>query len=179
MGWHRFKTQAFGATASQWLLVGFLVLLHTSFVAPRHAFHTSITRVDYNAKDKTFEVSMRVFTDDLELALGKDNAGRKFAVVNGDANDSFVEKYVRKHFALLNAQKQKKTYTYVGKEQEGEATWIYFEIPCREAINGFAIEQAIFFEVFDDQTNLVNFNYLTEKKSYLFKGEQKVQELGF
>jgi len=153
-------------------------IAHSPF-ATAHAFHTSITRVDYNAKEKSLEVSMRVFTDDLELALNKDNGGRKFQVINGDANDSFVEKYVRKHFALRNVQKQKKTYAYVGKEQEADATWIYLEIPCRESINGFSIEQAIFFEIFEDQTNLVNFNYLTEKKSYLFKGEQKIQELGF
>jgi hypothetical protein len=144
----------------------------------RHDFHTSITRMDYNAKEKSFEVSLRVFTDDLESALSKENGGQKFVVVNNDKNDAFVEKYVRKRFGLLNAQKQKKAYTYVGKEQEADATWIYMEIPCREMPNGFAVQNEVLFELFDDQTNLLNLNYQAQRKSYIFKGEQKVHELG-
>ena len=147
------------------------------FTPQTHAFHTSVTRMDYNAQTKTFEVSLRVFTDDLETTLAKNNSGRKFLVVNGDANDSFVEKYVRKHFALLNAQKQKKPYSYLGKEQEVDATWIYLEIPCREPIAGFSVQQAVLFDAFDDQVNLLNLKYLTQKRSYIFKDDQKIQRL--
>ena len=157
--------------------LGFLFVLLSSFQT-RHAFHTSVTRMDYNAQAQAFEVSIRVFTDDLETTLTKDNNGRKFLVVNGDANDPFIEKYVRKNFALLNAQKQKKPYSYVGKEQEVDATWIYLEIPCREPIAGFSVQQAVLFDAFDDQVNLLNLKYLAQKKSYIFKSEQKIQDLG-
>ena len=134
------------------IALGFLFVLLSSSQT-RHAFHTSVTRMDYNAQAQVFEVSIRVFTDDLETTLTKDNNGRKFLVVNGDANDPFIEKYVRKNFALLNAQKQKKPYSYVGKEQEVDATWIYLEIPCREPIAGFSVQQAVLFDAFDDQVN--------------------------
>ena len=159
------------------IALGFLFILLASFQT-RHAFHTSVTRMEYNAQAQAFEVSIRVFTDDLETTLTKDNNGRKFLVVNGDANDPFIEKYVRKNFALFNAQKQKKPYSYVGKEQEVDATWIYLEIPCREPIAGFSVQQAVLFDAFDDQVNLLNLKYLAQKKSYIFKSEQKIQDLG-
>lgn len=144
----------------------------------KHDFHTSITRMDYNAKEKSFEVSIRVFTDDLEKVLSKENGGQKFTVVNEDKNDPYVEKYVRKHFALVTTAKQKKPYSYIGKEQEADATWVYVEIPCPEGLTGFSLQNSIMLDFFDDQVNLVNFNYQGQKKSYIFKNEDKVLPLG-
>ncbi|WP_310586907.1 DUF6702 family protein [Runella slithyformis] len=143
-----------------------------------HDFHTSITRMDYNAKDRAFEISIRVFTDDLEKALSKDNNGQKIVVVNNDKNDPLVEKYIRKHFALITAQKQKKAYSYVGKEQEADATWIYIEIPSQEAVSGLSLQNTIMHDLFDDQINLVNLNYQGQKKSYIFKKDEATLALG-
>lgn len=155
-----------------------LLLCLSAFGFAKHDFHTSITRMDYNAKEKSFEVSIRVFTDDLESVLSKENGGQKFSVLNNDKNDPYVEKYIRKHFAIVTTAKQKKPYLYIGKEQEADATWIYVEIPCSEAITGFSLQNSIMLDVFDDQVNLVNFNYQGQKKSYIFKNEDKVLPLG-
>lgn len=161
-------------------IVSFSVLFLSLFLFSFHLhdFHTSITRMDFNAKDKSFEISIRVFTDDLEKALSKDNNGQKFVVVNNDKNDPLVEKYIRKHFALLTSQKQKKGYTYIGKEQEADATWIYVEIPTQEAIVGFSLQNAIMHDLFEDQINLVNLNYQGQKKSYIFKKDENIIPLG-
>lgn len=162
-------------------LKGFMwVLFLTSFLVSfrLHDFHTSITRMDFNAKEKSFEISIRVFTDDFEKALSKDNNGQKIAVLNNDKNDPLVEKYIRKHFALLNSQKQRKNYSYVGKEQEADATWIYIEIPMQEAITGFSVQNSIMHDLFEDQINLVNLNYQGQKKSYIFKKDESTIALG-
>lgn len=143
-----------------------------------HDFHTSITRIDYNARERSWEVSIRVFTDDLENALSKDNNGQKFVVVNKDKNDAFVEKYVRKHFAFVSSKNQKKSFVYIGKEQEADATWIYIEVPFAEPIAGFSLQNDIMHELFDDQINLVNLNYQGTRKSYIFKNDEKVIPLG-
>jgi hypothetical protein len=142
-----------------------------------HAFHTSITRIDFNPKEKSLEVSIRVFTDDFEAALAKDNNGQKFVVTNNDKNDAAVEKYIRKHFALINDQKQKKSYQYIGKEQEADATWIYIEVPLKENLAGLTLQHDVLQEVFDDQVNLVNIKYNSSKKSYIFKKNEAVHLL--
>ncbi|MFN4146946.1 MAG: DUF6702 family protein [Runella sp.] len=143
-----------------------------------HDFHTSITRIDFNAKERSFEVSIRVFTDDLENALSKENGGKKFVIANNDKNDTYVEKYIEKRFAFLSPQKQKKAMSYIGKEQEADATWIYVEVPFGESIAGFSIQNDIMFELFDDQVNLVNINYNGTRRSYIFKAKEPVHLLG-
>lgn len=170
-------------------VIGLLFINHDGFcghnskivnrnLSNAHAFHTSITRMDYNAKEKTFELSIRVFTDDLETALTKENGGKKVVVVNNDKNDALVEHYIKKCFVLTNAQKQKKTASYIGKEQEGDATWIYIEFPAHDGIAGLTIQNSILHDFFDDQTNLVNINYLSNKKSFIFKKDDNIHALG-
>jgi hypothetical protein len=72
----------------------FLIIHYSLSTAHAHDFHTSITRLEYNAKEKTFEVSIRLFTDDLEKGLSKANNGQKIVVLNNDKNDGLVERYV-------------------------------------------------------------------------------------
>jgi hypothetical protein len=142
-----------------------------------HDFHTSITRMDFNTKEKSFEVSIRVFTDDLEKTLALENNGQKFTVLNNDKNNPFIEKYIRKHFNLLNNQRQKRAYTYIGKEQEADATWIYIEIPMGDNTAGLTLQNDVMHEVFDDQINLVNLKLNATKKSYVFKKNEPTQAL--
>jgi hypothetical protein len=84
-----------------------------------------------------------------------------------------------KHFALITAQKQKKTYSYIGKEQEGDATWIYIEIPINEPIVGYSVQNSLLTDTFEDQTNLVNAKYQSQKKSYLCKKNETTHLLEF
>ena len=139
-----------------------------------HAFHTSITEMRYNPKEKAFEISLRVFTDDLEKTLSANNQNKKFVIENTDKNDSFIEQYVRKHFVVTTSRNQKLIYQYVGKEKEGDATWIYLEMPANESIKGSKIQNSVLMDSFDDQTNIVNIFLKSEKKSYLFTVKNKV-----
>ncbi|WP_138992852.1 DUF6702 family protein [Larkinella sp. C7] len=142
-----------------------------------HPVHTSITQMQYNAAEKTFEVSLRVFTDDLEEALTKENNNQRVRLSDKDANGPLVERYVRKHFGLTSASRQRKPYRYLGKEQEVDATWIYIEIPYNEPVQGSLLQQSMLTDLFDDQMNLVNVSYLTEKKTVLFRKSNTQQVL--
>jgi hypothetical protein len=139
-----------------------------------HAFHTSITEMRYNPKQKSFEISLRVFTDDLEKTLSANNQNKKFVIENNDKNDPFIEQYVRKHFVVTTPKNQKAIYQYVGKEKEGDATWIYLEMPVNEPIRGSKIQNHVLMDMFEDQTNIVNIFVNNEKKSYLFTVKNKI-----
>ncbi|MES2734322.1 MAG: DUF6702 family protein [Bacteroidota bacterium] len=141
---------------------------------PPHAFHTSLAQINYDAKAKVLEVSLRVFTDDLELALSKES-NRKIKLDDTNQQDRLLETYVKKQFGLTDQKGQQKTIHFIGKEFEVDATWIYLEVPCNESINGFSVRNAILTDVFDDQTNVVNLTYLTVKKTFLFKGDNLIQ----
>jgi hypothetical protein len=163
------------------LVLGIILILNTSLRPTTydlrlstHAFHTSITEMRYNSKQKSFEISLRVFTDDLEKTLSLNNQNKKFVIENTDKNDLFIEQYVRKHFVITTPKNQRSIYQYVGKEKEGDATWIYLEMPVNEPIKGSKIQNSVLMDSFEDQTNIVNIFVNNEKKSYLFTIKNKV-----
>ncbi|MDZ7935629.1 MAG: DUF6702 family protein [Emticicia sp.] len=143
-----------------------------------HAFHTSLTEIQYNAKEKSLEISIRMFTDDLETALTKANNGQKVMIGGkNDNSDAVLNKYIQQHFAVITPQKQKKVLTVLGKELEGDATWVYVEIPNSQDFKENILYNNLMQELFDDQTNLVNFLYAGNKKTYLFNAKTRAIEI--
>jgi hypothetical protein len=147
------------------------------FALPVHEFHTSLAQINYNKGTQSFEVSLRVFTDDLEAALTLENQHKKLTI-DQDIADRIIQQYLEKHFALLNGQNKKKPMNYVGKEVEVDVTWIYVEIPANENPSGFRLQNSIFTELFDDQVNIVNLKYLDTATTLLYNANQTVQTTG-
>lgn len=162
----------FSSSLSSFLpfLLSSLFLL-TSF-KPKHDYHVSVTQMQYNASSRSFEVSIRIFTDDLEKALSQSHSKQRFVIKDNDQNDRFVEEYIRKSFVLTDSQKRNAPIKYVGKEQEADATWVYLEIPFQGALNGCKLLNVTLMEVFDDQVNMTNVKFQSEKRTFLFKKGQ-------
>jgi hypothetical protein len=124
----------------RFLLLG--VMLSLGLMAfKKHAFHTSITEMRYNAKEKSFEISLRVFKDDLETVLTKENQGKKIVLDKTEKFDPQIDKYIQKHFVWFNARNQRVPYHYLGKEQEGDAMWLYIEMPAQDPISGSKLQK--------------------------------------
>ena len=73
-------------------------LLLSLFILPVvHDFHFSRTRADYNIKTNTLQMSMNVFTDDLELAVSNmGNEGFKIDLEFNSVADSLIGIYALK-----------------------------------------------------------------------------------
>jgi hypothetical protein len=159
------------------LLCPFLIFFVLTLSSSVHDYHVSVTQMQYNPALKTFEVSIRMFTDDLERALSQGNDKQRVVVKNNDKNDPLVERYVLKSFVLTDGQKKPVAIKYVGKEQEEDATWVYLEIPFQGPLNGYKLQNSTFMEVFDDQVNMTNIKEVSEKRTFLFKKGQAVHIL--
>ena len=145
-----------------------------------HAFHTSLSEVHYNTKEKSLEISIRMFTDDLEEALTKANNGQKIMIGGKhDNSDAILSRYIQQHFAIVTPQKSRKKLNVLGKELEGDATWVYVEIPECQDLKSHVLYNSIMQELFEDQSNLVNFFYLNHKKTFLFNAKTKASEIEF
>ncbi len=149
-------------------------LLLSSF---KHEFHSSLAEVNYNPASKSLEVSLRVFSDDFGVALGKDNNRAAIKVDESTTHDALIKAYLNKHFALTDKKNVKKPLTWVGKEIAVDVTWLYFEIPVTEDVTGMKLLNSVLFESFDDQVNIVNFTYKGQKKTFLYKPSQSSQIL--
>lgn len=143
----------------------------------RHDFHTSLTQMQFEAKSQTVEISIRMFTDDLETALTRENGGKPVQFGGPTKLDQLLEKYVRKHFVMADSQRKTRAYSYVGYEQEADAHWVYIEMPAAGAdtFKNVVIKQDILMDLFSDQVNLVNIQYNQQKKTVVFRNNQPVQ----
>lgn len=128
--------------------------------------------MQYNPGARSFEVSIRIFTDDLERGLSQSYNKQRFVIKNNDQNDGVVEAYIRKAFVLTDSQQKVIPIKYIGKEQEEDATWVYLEVPFQGNLNGCRLLNATLMEVFDDQVNMTNIRFASDKKTFLFKKGQ-------
>lgn len=123
----------------------------------KHPLHVSTTEVNINAKDKTLEISSRIFSDDFEAILVKlykqktdlNNPGMKTQV------DALVKKYLVSHLQI-KANGKPVELNYIGFEVDHEATNIYFEVEKITAPKSVEVNSTILYDMFDDQMSIVH-----------------------
>ncbi len=154
-----------------------LVLFLGLFLPDLHPFHSSVTEMSYNQKDQSWEISIRLFQDDLEQTMSS-NSGKKFRMIPGDeASEKELDTYLRKHFRFHAGKQISTPYRWLGTEQQQDVIWVYIEIPSSSDLIGSYLENSLLLDEFEDQTNLVSWSFQGQKKSYLFRKTQEVQQL--
>lgn len=126
--------------------------------AAAHKFYTSLARVEYNAEGKAAEVTLRVFADDLELALRR-RAGREVRLDRTKDADQLVLAYLRDTFELKNRDGEVKALKWVGMELRAGVAWLYVEAEMPEGLSGARLRDHVLFELFEEQVNTVSVRY--------------------
>jgi hypothetical protein len=144
--------------AAALLLVCALLRPAPSPAAAPHKFYTSLARVEYNAAGKSVEVTLRVFADDLERALGR-REGREVRLDRKDEADRLVPAYLRDKFELKNRDGEVKALKWVGMELSAGQAWLYVEADMPEGLSGARLRDHLFFELFAGQVNTVSVRY--------------------
>lgn len=159
------------------LLKILLVVLHFAFCilhspVQAHTFHTSLTRMDYNAEEKSVEITIQVFAHDLETALEK-RAGKRVNLEKSKEAGQLILGFLGERFVLKNKSGEAKSLQFVGKEQSADAVWLYLEARMPEGLNGATLENTIFFDLANDQVNLVTCRFEGKKNDLAFKPNDK------
>lgn len=141
-----------------------------------HRFHTSLTRIDYNADQKLFEVAIQLFTHDLVPLLEK-RTRRRIDLQKTSEVDQLILAYLNENFVLTDKKGDAKTLNWVGKEVDTDTVWIYLETPSTESIEGYSLQNTLFFESFPEQSNLVICRYEEKKADLMFKVGDRVKEI--
>ncbi|MEM0999147.1 MAG: DUF6702 family protein [Bacteroidota bacterium] len=136
--------------------------------AGAHDFHVSITDVRHNPEQKSLEVAVKIFTDDLESALEGLGAPplRLHTEREHPKTDSLLARYLN-HRIQFDVNDQQVTGNFLGKEYETDATWCYIEFADVPDPTTITVTNRLFFERFDDQSNLVHLEVHGKKKSLL------------
>ena len=161
------------------------VLFLCSSFADFHPMHLSISEVTYSEKDKSLQVMHKIFFDDLEKhieelekAVGREVNLRLSSEQENPQADEYIRKYVESHFKLT-ADGKAYTGTYLGKEYETDAVWIYVEVPKIKRPKQLDVSDTFLIEFYDDQSNFVHFNINQQKKSLRFQKGKEQQQISF
>ena len=140
-----------------------LLLLILSAVLPtselaRHEFYVGLTEVVYTETSQTYQVTMKLFTDDLEkgvyLSSGDSiQLGTRF---EHQKSDSLVYHYIKDKFQLSDAGKKPLDLEFVGVETEFDVTWVYLESGDMKPSASMGVYNDVLMEVYSDQTHIVN-----------------------
>lgn len=142
-----------------------------------HEFHLSLMEINHNAESKSLEISIKLFTDDLMVALQQTGAPKMEIGTEEEPPEAneYIESYLKRHFQLMVNGKPVQV-TYLGKEAELDATWCFVEVKDVKKVQLLEVENNLLLEAFDDQTNMVNSNVNGRKKSGIArKGNTKLE----
>jgi hypothetical protein len=140
------------------MLQNWLIAAWMTIMSPQHPFYLSMTELAYNETQQSLEISVRIFSDDLERALRKQcNCNVDLLnIENQSVNTVHLQQYINSHLQIKSQGKLVKL-EWVGFEHEQESTWIYLEAKHIAKGNKLLIYNDLLYEILDAQVNLVRF----------------------
>lgn len=144
----------------KWLMVFSLVNYQTAITGEsgsNHPIFVSVTQIEHNAKDKTLEISCKIFTDDFEHVLRRNYKGIVDLLQPKDKNamNKLVSEYVQKHL-LLNVNGKAVALQFIGYEQDEEGIMSYYQVNNIASLKKVDVTDNILFEYKAEQMNIVH-----------------------
>jgi len=137
------------------MLISFVLLLSNKLSA-LHKFYLSITKIEPSNDQKKLECTLKLFGDDLELAL-ENESGIELNLEIGEPKpmeDSLMSRYVKGHFSLSQNGKKNRA-TYIGAEIEEDLVWIYLEYN-KPKEGSYLVKNNCLMELFEEQNNIIH-----------------------
>jgi len=133
-----------------------------------HPFYVSVIEINHNAKEKTAEISIRIFTEDLEATLRKYGNAKVDLLhpANKAAIDKLLNDYIL-HKLQLNIEGKPVTMHYLGYEQQLESIWTYLEVKDVPTMHKLAVNCSLLYDYQDKQSNI--FHIKADGKEQSFK----------
>ncbi len=143
----------------QWLMMSLFTVLHPLYI--------SVIDINHNAKDKSLEISVRIFTDDFEGTLKKYNNTKIDLSHPADkaAADKLVSTYILNKLQI-KADNKPLALHYVGFEQQQESIWAYFEVPAVNSVKKIEVTTSILYDYQEKQINIIHAKVNGTEKSF-------------
>lgn len=145
-----------------------------------HPYYVSVTDITYNEQEKTWQVSCRIFTDNLEDALKKIYKQPVDILHPKDKKtvEDLLTDYITKHLKIkLNNKWQ--VLDFIGYEKEEEAIWCYLEIKNAEPPKNMVIENTLLYDYILQQINMVHTDVKNKKQSSKVDNPEKEMRFDF
>ncbi|MEJ7626131.1 MAG: DUF6702 family protein [Ferruginibacter sp.] len=145
----------------KWLFVFFLA------PSPKdHPVYMSITEIDHNAKERTLEISCKIFTDDFEQALRK-ISNKKIDLIDVKKKvemNGLVKDYLKKHL-MVSVNGRPVSFTFLGFEQQEEGIISFLQADNVTGIKEIIVTNNILYEYKPQQISLLHVTVNDTRKS--------------
>ncbi|MBL0357339.1 MAG: hypothetical protein IPP72_10845 [Chitinophagaceae bacterium] len=125
--------------------------------AAAHPIFLSVTQIEHNAKEKTLEVSCKLFTDDFEKTL-RQHYSDKIELLNEPAKKQMniiVNDYIQKHFSI-KADGKPVILQFIGFEQEEEGIISYFQASNIASVKKITVFNNLLYEYKTEQMGIIH-----------------------
>jgi hypothetical protein len=125
--------------------------------------------VEYNEKEKSLQISVHLFIDDLEESLKNQGYTGLFICTERESGqaEKHIESYLRKNLTFsINGKLT--NYTFIGKEGSSDMSAV---------IKTINIKNSLLIREFDDQKNLVHVIGPNKKEGTIIFANAKIEDL--
>ncbi|MEC7877153.1 MAG: DUF6702 family protein [Bacteroidota bacterium] len=130
-----------------------------------HKYYVSTTLIDFDLKSQTFEITLKVFYDDLEKDLGLDSNVVDYEKDYNYLNKIF-KKYLSKNF-IIEIENQRIILEYLGYEKKRDQINFYMNLDNDFKNKSINIQNSVLFNSFPDQKNIILFRSGRFRKSLI------------
>lgn len=141
------------------IVIVFCLFTFWAVATNAHPFYVSICQVDFNKENQSLEISVKIFANDLLVALEKTGATKIFLgeTKENPETDKFIFNYLKSELKF-KVNGKNVNYSFVGKEMETDVVWSYLEINGISELNEIEVECDLLTEEFNSQSNIIQIN---------------------
>ena len=145
-----------------------------------HPFFVSVTEIEHNAKDKTLEVSCKIFTDDFDKTLRMHHAERidLLSPAQKGTMTKFVQGYIQQHLKI-SVNGRPMGLQFIGYEQQQEAIISYFEVPAVDNASKIQVTDNLLYEYSVQQIGIIHAIVNGERKSVRLNNPEQTASFNF
>jgi hypothetical protein len=123
-----------------------------------HPIHISTAEIVHNRTDNSLEITCKIFWDDFESILTKNNKNVKVDLTNEKSvaiNNQLISTYISNHLNLVIDGKPV-ALSFVGFEKEDVVIYSYLEVANINTVNNISVTNSIMYDMFDDQVGIIH-----------------------
>ena len=146
----------------QWVMISMLTFFHPH--------HVSTTSIEFNPDDKTLEISIKLFADDLEKSLVKLNKGKVNVLNKSEYEKSakLIDQYISQNLKL-QVNGNKAVMNFVGFEEEKGNVLAYFEVININSFTSLKVQNSLLRDTEKQQVNIIQVKANGKTKSASLK----------
>ena len=135
-----------------------------------HDYFVSTSDVEYISEKNIIQITIRIFTDDIEDVLEKKNNFKLDPDSDPIQINNKLNQYVIEKFKVIVNQ-DLMIVDFIGKEYRSDILQMYYEIKLAEKIKSISFENYFLIDDFINQQNIIHFKKDKFRKSFLLNAK--------